>query len=194
MIIIALLVLTLTWSELVFIITFFHTACSVFPFSLTSTSDGYNSLLGRMTQTFVSEGPAPLIVLLGLGFPLISHWFWSQGTVNKGCPKESPVLQIYSSIHLWWSSSPISPWFTSVQSLSRARLLATPWIAARQASPSITNSRSSLRLTSIESVMPSSHLILCCPLLLLPPIPPSISLFQWVNSSHEVAKVLEFQL
>ena len=44
-----------------------------------------------------------------------------------------------------------------------------------------------------ESVMPSTHLILCCPLLLLPPIPPSISLFQWVNSSHEVAKVLEFQ-
>ena len=48
--------------------------------------------------------------------------------------------------------------------------------------------------TSIESVMPSSHLILCRPLLLLPLIPPSISLFQWVNSLHEVAKVLEFQL
>ena len=71
---------------------------------------------------------------------------------------------------------------------------ATPWIAARQASLSITNSQSSLRLTSIESVMPSSHLILCRPLLLLSPIPPSISLFQWVNSSHEVAKVLEFHL
>ena len=71
---------------------------------------------------------------------------------------------------------------------------ATPWITARQASLSITNSRSSLRLTSIESVMPSSHLMLCRPLLLLPPIPPSISLFQWVNSSHEVVKVLEFQL
>ena len=55
--------------------------------------------------------------------------------------------------------------------------LATPWIAARQASLSITNSRSSLRLTSIESVMPSSHLILWCPLLLLPPIPPSIRVF-----------------
>ena len=62
------------------------------------------------------------------------------------------------------------------QSLSRVRLFATPWIAARQASLSITNSRSSLRVTSIESVMPSSHLILCRPLLLLPPIPPSI---QW---------------
>ena len=54
---------------------------------------------------------------------------------------------------------------------------ATPWIAARQASLSITNSQSSLKLTSIESVMPSSHLILCRPLLLLPPIPPSIRVF-----------------
>ena len=67
--------------------------------------------------------------------------------------------------------------FSSVQSLSRVRLFATPWIAARQASLSITNSRSSLRLIAIKSVMPSSHLILCRPLLLLPPIPPSISVF-----------------
>ena len=67
--------------------------------------------------------------------------------------------------------------FSSVQLLSRVQLFATPWIAARQASLSITNSRSSLQLTSIESVMPSSHLILCCPLLLLPPIPPSIRVF-----------------
>ena len=66
---------------------------------------------------------------------------------------------------------------SSVQSLSRVRLFATPWIAARQTSLSITDSRSSLRLTSIEPVMPSSHLILCRPLLLLPPIPPSIRVF-----------------
>ena len=66
---------------------------------------------------------------------------------------------------------------SSVQSLSRVRLFATPRIAACQASLSITNSWSSLRLTSIESVMPSSHLILCRPLLLLPPIPPSIRVF-----------------
>ena len=65
---------------------------------------------------------------------------------------------------------------SSVQSLNRVQLFATP-IAARQASLSITNSRSSLRLTSIESVMPSSHLLLCHPLLLLPPIPPSITVF-----------------
>ena len=67
--------------------------------------------------------------------------------------------------------------FSSVQSLSRVRLFATPWIAAHQASLSITNSWSSLKLTSIESVMPSSHLILCRPLFLLPPIPPSIRVF-----------------
>ena len=65
----------------------------------------------------------------------------------------------------------------SIQSLSHVRPFATPWSAARQASLSITNSRSSLRLTSIESVMPSSHLILGRPLLLLPPIPPSIRVF-----------------
>ena len=64
--------------------------------------------------------------------------------------------------------------FSSVQSLSRVQLFATPWIATRQAPWSITNSRSSLRLTSIKSVMPSSHLILGRPLFLLPPIPPSI--------------------
>ena len=87
------------------------------------------------------------------------------------------------------------PCISSVQSLSHARLFETPWIAARQASLSITISRSSPRLTFIESVMPSSHLILCHPLLLLPLIPPQHqSLFQWVNSSYEVAKVLEFQL
>ena len=67
--------------------------------------------------------------------------------------------------------------FSSVQLLSRVRLFETPWIAARQASLSITSSQSSLRLMSIESVMPSSHLILCRPLLLLPPIPPSIRVF-----------------
>ena len=66
---------------------------------------------------------------------------------------------------------------SSVQSLSRVRLFAIPWIVAHQASLYITSSQSSLRLMSIESVMPSSHLILCRPLFLLPPIPPSIRVF-----------------
>ena len=67
--------------------------------------------------------------------------------------------------------------FCSVQLLSRVWLFATPWIAAGQASLTITNSRSLLKIMSIESVMPSSHLILCCPRLLLLPIPPSIRVF-----------------
>ena len=73
---------------------------------------------------------------------------------------------------------------SSVQSLSRVLLFATPWITARQASLSITISQSSLRLTPIESVMPSSHLILCRPLLLLPPIPPSIRVFSNESTLH----------
>ena len=67
--------------------------------------------------------------------------------------------------------------FSSVQLLSHVRLFAIPWTAGRQSSLSITNFRSLLKLMSIKSVMPSNHLILCCPLLLLPPIPPSIRVF-----------------
>ena len=74
--------------------------------------------------------------------------------------------------------------FSSVQSLSRVQLFATPWIAAHQPSLSITNSRSLLKLMPIESVMPSSHLILCCPLVLLPPIPPSIRVFSNESILH----------
>ena len=66
---------------------------------------------------------------------------------------------------------------SSVQSLSRVRLFATPWTAARQAPLSITNSRRLLKLVSVESVMPSSHLILCHPLLLSPSVFPSIRVF-----------------
>ena len=89
--------------------------------------------------------------------------------------------------------------FSSVQSLSRVRLFATPWITACQASLSITNSWSTLRLTSIESVMPSSHLILCHPLLLLYPqsLPASESfpmsqLFAWDGQSTGVSASASF--
>ena len=74
--------------------------------------------------------------------------------------------------------------FSSVQSLSRVRLFATPWIAARQASLSITNSQSLLRLMPVELVIPSNHLILCRPLLLLPPIPLSIRVFSNESTLH----------
>ena len=74
--------------------------------------------------------------------------------------------------------------FSSLYSLSRVRLFETPWTAACQASLSITNSRSLLKLMSIESVMPSNHLILCRPLLLLPSISPSIRVFSNESDLH----------
>ena len=84
------------------------------------------------------------------------------------CPSTDEWIQ-----GLWY----IHTIFSSVQLLSCVRLFATPWTTAHQASLSITSSRSLPKLISIESVMPSSHLILCCPLHLLPSIPPSIRVF-----------------
>ena len=78
---------------------------------------------------------------------------------------------------IWTFSLAAISLFSSVQSVSRVRFFATPWIAARQASLSITNSWSPSKLMSIESVMPSSHLILCCPLLHLLSIFPSVRVF-----------------
>ena len=84
----------------------------------------------------------------------------------------------YETIHLKRNAfKEVIVQFSSVQSLSCVRLFVTTCIAARQASLSITNSQSSLRLMSVDLVMPSSHLILCHPLLLLPPTPPSIRVF-----------------
>ena len=85
----------------------------------------------------------------------------------------SLVRKIKTQSKQWTTLPPLS----SVQLLSRVRLFATPWTAAHQASLSITNSQSLPKLMSIESVMPSNHLILCRPLLLLPSIFPSIRLF-----------------
>ena len=121
-------------------------------------------------------------------------WKWSVfiPIPKKGNGKERSN---YSTIALIIYASKFSSFqFSSVQSLSRVRLFETSWIAAHQASLSITNSWNSLRLTSIESVMPSSHLILSSPSAPAPSPSQHQSLFQWVNSSHEVAKVLELQL
>ena len=101
-------------------------------------------------------------------------------------------------INKWMVFYTICVQFSSVQSLSRVQLFATPWIAARQASLSITNSRSSLRLTSIESVMPSSHLILCLPFSSCPQsLPASESfpmsqLFPWGGQSTGVSALASF--
>ena len=107
------------------------------------------------------------------------------------------LMSACSLVFLWISVSVRSfPSFQfgSVQSLSRVWLFASPWTAAHQASLSITISWSLFKLMSIELGMPSNHLILCRPLLLLPSIFNSIRVFfQWVSSSHQVAKVLELQ-
>ena len=96
--------------------------------------------------------------------------------------------------HIPWSSPSLCSCLSSVQSLSRVRLFATRWTAARQASLSITNSQSLVKLMSIESVMPSNHLIVCHPLLPTFNLCQHQGLFKLVNSSHQGAKVLELQL
>ena len=123
--------------------------------------------------------------------PTNSHGGWSGSLWNLKfylivlCSGSNSLLDI----SLWFlqQATPanyVPVQFSSVQSLSRVRLFATPWIAAHQASLSITNSRSSLIFMSIESVMPSSHLILWGPLLFLPPIPPSIRVFTNESTLH----------
>ena len=84
--------------------------------------------------------------------------------------------------------------YTHIPSLQSCPTLCDPMVAAHQASLSITTSQGLLKLMSIESVMPSNHLILCPPLLLLPSIFPSIRVFSKESVLHHVAKVLEFQL
>ena len=116
-------------------------------------------------------------------------WQFTMGSGGQFWSHPESLLWLYSSDGS--SGSSWSKWphsyvfqFSSVQSLSRVWLFATPWTAACQASLSITNSRSSLRLTSIELVMPSSHLTLCRPLLLLPSIFPSIRVFSNESALH----------
>ena len=122
----------------------------------------------------------------------------NRNTAHSQCPVNTELKNIFLMVTNWYNYLReqfgsichdlkyiyVQLQFSSVQSLSRVGLFATPWIAARQASLSITISRSSLKLTSIESVMPSSHLILGRPLFLLPPIPPSIRVFSNESTLH----------
>ena len=102
-----------------------------------------------------------------MGNSLAQLMLWKKISISRGA---------FLTCYMWLSSS--------VQLLSRVWLFATPWTAACQASLSITNSQSSIKLMSIKSEMPSSRLILCCPLFLLPPIPPSIRVFSNESTLH----------
>ena len=95
-------------------------------------------------------------------------------TYLRNCPV---VFFLQHRVHHFFSTPLNFFQFSAVQSLSHVRLFETPWIAAHQASLSVTNARSLLKHMSIELVMPSNHLILCCPLLLPPSIFPSIRVF-----------------
>ena len=110
---------------------------------------------------------------------------WRQATTN---PSLLSIYIVASSGHLTYGIENCVVFcdclFPSVQSLSLVRLFETPWITACQASLSIANSQSLLKLMSIEPVMPSSHLILCSPLILLPPNPPSIRVFFNESTLH----------
>ena len=135
-----------------------------------------------------------------LGFPTIllymeSHqvvcWLWNQKTQAQFKLLLCDSLLVSSL----GATGSVFIFVVVVQLLSNVWLFATPWTAAHQASLSFTTSLGFLRLMSIESVMPSNHLVHFRPLLFLPSIFPSIRVFfQWVSSSHQVAKVLELQL
>ena len=145
---------------------------------------GYLSIylnLSKFSSTMFYDFQPPSIALFWLNFFLIAllcYWEWI--FFNLCFYWRIIALQnfvVFCQTLTWISHQ-------SVQSLSCIWLFVSLWIAACQASLSITNSRSSLRLTSIQSVMPSSHLILCCPLLLLPPISPSIRVFSNESILH----------
>ena len=144
-----------------------------------------------MSQHFASDGQSIGTSALASVLPVnILNWFplrWTgwislqfRGALKSLLQHHSSKASILQLLVIFSHCLPLlRKLFSSVQfsSLSCVQLSATPWITAHQASLSITNSRSSLKLMSIKSVMPSSHLILCHPLLFLPPIPPSIKVF-----------------
>ena len=128
------------------------------------------------------------------------HALWGRqwGPSSFTCFVQTSVKTYNFFAHLWdpvHLFPPILPFrgFSSVQLLSLSNS-GNPWTAARQASLSITNFWSAPKPMSIEPVMPSNHLIFCRPLLVLPSILEYQGLFEWVSSSYQVAKVLEFQL
>ena len=150
------------------------------------------------TQGFVcalQESVSPVLCKFWQLYGGVNGGLLQEGLCHtQGCCTQSPCP---CTVHCWpislqetlkHSSVSVSvgssDQIISDQLFSHVRLFATPWIAARQASLSITNSQSSLRLRSMESVMPSSHLILCRPLLLPPPIPPSIRVFSNESTLH----------
>ena len=138
-------------------------------------------MLMQIISRFPGEHPSPLLSLC--------LWLFFRRPTSPASLLTEQTIYVEKWSGDWLVKQPCPKWLSgvqssSVQSLSHVRLFATPWTAACQASLSITNSRSSLKLMSIESVMPSSHLILCHPLLLLPSVFPSIRVFSSESALH----------
>ena len=145
------------------------------PLQYSCLENPMNIIKRQKDRTLKDELPG----LVGTQYAMREEWRNSSRRNEETEPKQKqhPVMDVSGGeskvwcckeqygIRIWNVRSMNHGKFKSVQSLSRIWLFATPWISARQASLSITNSLSSLKLTSIESVMPSNHLILCCPLL-----------------------------
>ena len=147
-------------------------------FSFKTTHSVFTLQLEKVILIFQQEGIRYSQTIAGIYYALFFRSPLLKSRLMSACVALSVPRSTgwdWDCIIFWFDLRHIQ--FSSVQSLSRVRLSVTPWVAACQASLSITMSRSSLTLTSIESVMPSSHLILCRPLLLLPSILPSIRVF-----------------
>ena len=139
--------------------------------------DLYNSYTIKLLHILPHSALEKVNGLLKLVLCLQKDWVQNSHILCHSSPQFTPCIIPCISVTYLLQLMKHYIQFSSVQLLSCVRLFATPWIAARQASLSITNSQSLPKLMSIESVMPSSHLILCHPLLLLPLIPPSIRVF-----------------
>ena len=190
-----------------FLWVWFQCACPLCPLA-TSQDIVYSSLcyIGAPCCLLICNSYANYLVAPKMPFPVsvfkpksnlslfeIRVFFfspdWSFTFHINLCLVDYSSVWTYQTAFLWYD-------FSSVQSLSHVWLFATPWSAAHQANLSITNSQSLLKLMSRESVMPSNHLLLCRPLLLTPPIFPSIRVFSNESVLHIrciLRKVLELQ-
>ena len=150
------------------------------------------SINWRSHQKGFSEWPCLALWILSLCFLSLNKFLWIYFPLHLSISRDAftlirfpDILNVFDIDKLIIFNNSVDQSFSlslfvkyqSVQLLSHVQLFATPWIAAWQADLSITSSWSSFKLTSIELVTPSSHLILCRPLFLLPPIPPSIRVF-----------------
>ena len=141
---------------------------------LFSQAVAFFSLTPSIDEIFFNSRWLPFLLYNYLFYHCVVYFMWPQ-THQK--TKQHLLFSFHKLILLKSYYLQNIIYFNSVQSLRHVRLFATPWTAARQASLSIINLWSPPKPVSIESVMPCNHLILCCPLLLLPPIPPSIRVF-----------------